>query len=73
MSRLLPCPFCGGEATFRSVNMYQQPAVYVACLQSQCRTNMFPAGYDILHERKLTEIDCAKMAEKVWNSRRGSE
>ena len=69
---LLPCPFCGSEATFQSVNAYMHPAVYVRCLNCRTRTDLFVTGYDPVNERVVTETEIALRASKIWNSRRAT-
>lgn len=66
--RLLPCPFCGGEAEFHRTPIKTNggwcDSVVVCCKECEARTNR------ILYDKKKHDIDGEyDEAAKAWNTR----
>ena len=66
--RLLPCPFCGGEAEFHRTPIKTNggwcDSVVVRCKECEARTNR------ILYDKKKYDIDGEyDEAAKAWNTR----
>lgn len=59
MEKLKPCPFCGGEATVYSVNIFR-PEIQVICEKCRSRTLTYKGG----------DFDDTKyLAIQAWNRR----
>ena len=71
--KLLPCPFCGGEARLDTEMSRRCLIIRIKC--KSCHAKI--AGYcaDIGDEEKaLTNIDdCTEKAVKCWNTRKPME
>lgn len=66
--KLLPCPFCGGEAEFFRVSTVLGDSVVVRCKECEARTNR------ILYDaRKHPNDEEYVEAAKAWNTRKPIE
>lgn len=70
MERLMPCPFCGGQAAQRNVYSYNFPAAQIYCLNCRCSTPVLPTGYDPLNRREISLPEVSERVMTIWNSRR---
>ena len=79
MDKLLPCPFCGGEAKLADAMVYMTKAKMVKCLRCGAKSKMelidhpqmsFDANGAFLDEStRYTEEQAAKRVADAWNRR----
>lgn len=77
LNDLKPCPFCGGEATFRNTSVYYTFAVYVVCIRCHTQTAVIVYGDNgTLNPEDFTrngEKEAKFKAQKLWNRRVNNE
>lgn len=81
MAELKKCPFCGGYAEVRMVDVYTTPAVYVMCPQCLASTGFIFIGHPAMNpktgkpkeETRYSEPQARAIAMSAWNMRAGNE
>ena len=69
--KLLPCPFCGGEAVIyhQSSKYTNRDGNYVHCMECGCRTKLF----ECYGNTTKTHEDTKQEAIEAWNTRKSME
>lgn len=66
---LKTCPFCGGQAELKKVNVYGREGYRVTCMKCHCSTNLILTGINLLNNEKIT-IEAAQIrAMNLWRAR----
>ena len=70
-TKLLPCPFCGGQAGCEKIEYGLAPGYRIRCVRCQSSSPIFYSGYDLISERDLSLEEIRERATKAWNNRKG--
>ncbi|WP_154825188.1 Lar family restriction alleviation protein [Massiliimalia timonensis] len=68
-NKLFSCPFCGGQAELKKVNVYGRDGYRVTCTKCHCSTNLISTGINLLNNEEITVMAAKNYAVSLWQTR----
>jgi Lar family restriction alleviation protein len=77
--KLLPCPFCGGEAELVKRTLYLDHGYYVKCKECHCRSHYILVNHPVMtangldESTRYTDLQARQKTINNWNRRTTNE